>query len=195
MRPFYSPDWWPLPFSGSLARAQFGVCVSRRSRPLRCSSPPCELFCLFLSLLLSTPHPLPTRGPLPSPASTSNSWFCVSTQNQDPPPVTPNCPFSCLWSLCWGPNPMQERQDQLSRPGATELALRWLSQVSFFSLKSQVPLALTRASASQWPRQEDPCFQSPLCRGSVSSGWCVPLMLPRSGKLSPVTHDFYLQRM
>ena len=143
------------------------------------------MLCLSLSLLLSTPRPLPTRGNLPSPASTLNSWFCVSTRNQDLPPVTPTCLFGCLWSLCWGSNPMQERQDQLSWPGATELALRWLSRVSFSSLKSQVPMVLTQASASQWPRQEDPCFQSPLCRGSVSSGWCVPLILPKSGKLFP----------
>ena len=74
--------------------------------------------------LLSTPRPLPTRGNLPFPASTLNSWFCVSTRNQDLPPVTPTCLFGCLWSLCWGSNPMQERQDQLSWPGATELALR-----------------------------------------------------------------------
>lgn len=117
MQPFDSPDWWPPLFSRSSAGRSAGA--SRRSRPLCCFPSLWDVLPLPLSAAV---HPMSSshQGSPPSPASTVNAWFCVSTESR---PTTSD-PFCCLWSLCWGANPVQERQEQLSQPGATELALR-----------------------------------------------------------------------
>ena len=126
--------------------------------------------------------PLPTRGHFASPASTSNSWFSINRQKQDPP-VTPKCKLCSPWSLCRAPAPCRRGRNSSTAgsyrpsPATTYSGLLVLAGIPG-PHGADIGVGLTVTSTL------GPVLSVSAMSGlSVSSGWCVPLFLPKSGSL------------